>query len=397
MEEKNSSLNIKKNKSENIETGKNISEFIDKEDDKFNKNEKNIMQLKKYIENYLHDNYEDNLITKKIMNMIFEGYDNSIKIKNELIEKIDILKKAQKNIQIKIDEIIRKIQIEKKKKIEDLQKIKINIDLNHFPKKSTDNNFNNIFIFNLFYNNSVKPTRMSEDTKDTMNHEKRYNMEILDYVNYVAPKEKLIINMEKTINTLKKLLEKKYPEWEIYTFGSYKQNISTIYSDLDITIITINTDLNLDKKISILSEILRDDFIIKEIIINATVPIIKAYSKQTKIELDISVDNSNGIKNSMIIMNAIKNKKLRNIMIILKILLKINNLEKTTLGGMNSFLLFHLVYYFVVIKNSTKTENEFQLLHNFLFYYGFEFDNSRYMLDMKGIKSEMIHKKKIKY
>ena len=116
MEEKNSSLNIKKNKSENIETGKNISEFIDKEDDKFNENEKNIMLLKKYIKNYLHDNYEDNLITKKIMNMIFEGYDNSIKIKNELIEKIDILKKDQKNIQIKIDEIIRKIQIEKKKK-----------------------------------------------------------------------------------------------------------------------------------------------------------------------------------------------------------------------------------------------------------------------------------------
>ena len=117
MEEKNSSLNIKKNKSENIETGKNISEFIDKEDDKFNENEKNIMLLKKYIKNYLHDNYEDNLITKKIMNMIFEGYDNSVKIKNELIEKIDILKKDQKNIQIKIDEIIRKIQIEKKKKL----------------------------------------------------------------------------------------------------------------------------------------------------------------------------------------------------------------------------------------------------------------------------------------
>ena len=206
MGEKSSSLNIKKNKSENIETGENISEFIDKEeDDKFNKNEKNIMPLKKYIKKYLLDNYKDNLIIKKIMNMIFEDYDNSIKIKNELIKKIYILKENKKNIQIKIDEIIRKIQIEKKKKIEDLQKIKINIDLNHFQKKSNDNNFNNIFIFNLFYNNSVKPIWMSEDTKNTMNHEKRYNKEILDYVNYVAPKEKLIINMEKTINTLKKL------------------------------------------------------------------------------------------------------------------------------------------------------------------------------------------------
>ena len=66
MEEKNSSLNIKKNKSENIETGENISEFIDREEGgKFNENEKNIILLKKYIENYLLDNYEDNLIKKK--------------------------------------------------------------------------------------------------------------------------------------------------------------------------------------------------------------------------------------------------------------------------------------------------------------------------------------------
>ena len=72
MEEKSNSLNIKKNKSENIEKGENISEFIDREEDnKFNGNEKNIMLLKKYIENYLLVNYEDNLITKKIMNMIF--------------------------------------------------------------------------------------------------------------------------------------------------------------------------------------------------------------------------------------------------------------------------------------------------------------------------------------
>ena len=61
---------------------------------------------------------------------------------------------------------------------------------------------------------------------------------------------------------------------------------------------------------------------------------------------------------------------------------------------MNSFLLFHLVYYyFVVIKNSTKTENEFQLLHNFLFYYGFEFVDTKYMLVMKGIQSKIILKK----
>jgi len=94
----------------------------------------------------------------------------------------------------------------------------------------------------------------------------------------------------------------------------------------------------------------------------------------------------------MIIMNEIKDKKLRNIIIILKILLKINNLGETTLGGMNSFLLFHLVYYFVVIQKSI-IENEFQLLEKFLFYYGFEFVDTKYMLVMKGIQSKMILKK----
>ena len=94
----------------------------------------------------------------------------------------------------------------------------------------------------------------------------------------------------------------------------------------------------------------------------------------------------------MIIMNEIKDKKLRNIIIILKILLKINNLGETTLGGMNSFLLFHLVYYVVVIQKST-IENEFQLLEKFLFYYGFEFVDTKYMLVMKGIQSKMILKK----
>ena len=93
----------------------------------------------------------------------------------------------------------------------------------------------------------------------------------------------------------------------------------------------------------------------------------------------------------MIIMNEIKDKKLRNIIIILKILLKINNLGETTLGGMNSFLLFHSVYYFVVIQKST-IENEFQLLEKFLFYYGFEFVDTKYMLVMKGIQSKMILK-----
>ena len=156
----------------------------------------------------------------------------------------------------------------------------------------------------------------------------------------------------------------------------------------------INTNSNekIDKIFSIICEILNKDFEIQEKITNANTPVIKAKEIRTGLKLDISVNNRNGVENSMIIMNEIKDKKLRNIIIILKILLKINNLGETTLGGMNSFLLFHLVYYFVVIQKST-IENEFQLLEKFLFYYGFEFVDTKYMLVMKGIQSKMILKK----
>ena len=71
-------------------------------------------------------------------------------------------------------------------------------------------------------------------------------------------------------------------------------------------------------------KILKKSFETK-IIVGANVPIIKAYDNNTVIKLDISVNNSNGVENSMIIMNEIKDKKLRNIMIILKILLRNNN------------------------------------------------------------------------
>ena len=91
-------------------------------------------------------------------------------------------------------------------------------------------------------------------------------------------------------------------------------------------IINTNSNEKIDKIFSIICEILNKDFEIQEKITNANTPVIKAKEIRTGLKLDISVNNRNGVENSMIIMNEIKDKKLRNIIIILKILLKINNL-----------------------------------------------------------------------
>ena len=64
----------------------------------------------------------------------------------------------------------------------------------------------------------------------------------------------------------------------------------------------------------------------------------------------------------------------------------------TYYGGMNSFLLFHLVYYFDLIQNGKYRENDIQFLKYFLKYYAFEFENDKYSLQMNGIESKLVVK-----
>ena len=69
-------------------------------------------------------------------------------------------------------------------------------------------------------------------------------------------------------------------------------------------------------------------------IIPARVPIIEAICRETNIHLDISVGRENGYKDSEIIKNIIlKHKILKQAIIILKIYLKVKELNNTRKGG----------------------------------------------------------------
>ena len=60
---------------------------------------------------------------------------------------------------------------------------------------------------------------------------------------------------------------------------------------------------------------------------------------------------------------------------------------------MNSFLLFHLVYYFAIKQNAiTYIEIEIQFLKDFLRNYGFDLDNEKNMLQMNVIQPEIVAK-----
>jgi DNA polymerase sigma len=75
--------------------------------------------------------------------------------------------------------------------------------------------------------------------------------------------------------------------------------------------------------------------------------------------VDISINRQNGTEAVEIIRRILeKYNVLRPTIIILKILLKINQLNEASSGGMSSFLLFHLVYFYFYYKYKNIIERE---------------------------------------
>ena len=219
------------------------------------------------------------------------------------------------------------------------------------------NNFQNTFIFNTFCNNKKdkeeeeeKPQWMSAETKKIQNINSRFNSEIYEYVNYIIPNNYSLSQRQNTKQRLIGIIRKYQPQWKIFLFGSFSQNTSTIFSDLDFAIIS-NVDSSRKKdfnELIYIMKILRNEGFSRNIrLIRARVPILKATCNLTGINVDFSVNIDNGYKAARIIRNILaKYKVLKPTIIILKILLKINNFNDAHTGGMSSFLLFHLVYFF---------------------------------------------------
>ena len=59
----------------------------------------------------------------------------------------------------------------------------------------------------------------------------------------IIPKEDSLQNRLNTIKIFKSIIKENNPNWKVYLYGSFGQNISTIHSDLDFSVIcNENTD-----------------------------------------------------------------------------------------------------------------------------------------------------------
>ena len=253
----------------------------------------------------------------------------------------------------------------------------------NFNYINNDNNLNP-FLFNSFYNNKKgkeRPECMTPETEKKKNIDERFNDEIFEYVNYIIPKNISLYQRQNTKNRLTNIIKKYQPNWRVVLFGSFSQNTSTVFSDLDFAVLSSDLDssrkMDINELIYLLKILKREGFSRNIRLIRARVPILKATCSLTGINVDISVNRENGYEAAGIIRNILqKSKILRPTIIILKILLKNNSLNDAHTGGMSSFLLFHLVYFFYIIYIKRTKKNEINNNSHTIINYSIENKNS---------------------
>jgi DNA polymerase sigma len=263
---------------------------------------------------------------------------------------------------IKINFISRKLRSKKIKSKQKLNQNKKNKQINStFPVPGNDINpvaFNSSKVFP-----KNVPKWMKQETLDIKNPYERFNSEINDYVLYIIPHGFSIIKRKYTIELLTHIIQKYNSDWKVVLYGSFSQNTSTVFSDLDLAINDNNKYYSGDMfKLFYIMNILQKEGFSKDIeYIDAKVPILRGICSSTGVSIDICFNKKSGFKASEIIRNIIdQNIIIKQAVIFFKILLIKNNLNETYTGGMCSFLLFHLVYYFYIIltrKNINEKKN----------------------------------------
>ena len=295
---------------------------------------------------------------KKQSNFFFKNNNNNNNIKYY----------KKNNIKKELKKLKRKPYFKNKNiPIKNIQNTQIKNDKIERKKNS---NLINDFTYNLIKTKPQKSIWQKQSILKIKDFYKRFEQEIKYYVKYITLKGENLLKREKTISELKKIINKKYPNWSIKIFGSYSQGLSTIYSDLDFVIFnkeknTFLTDL--DQLILIKKLLYNEKFGYNIILIKARVPIVKVTCKKNGINCDISVNRINGCLAAEIIKKKLNEFNiLKPIIILLKVILRKYELNDAHNGGMSSFLLFSIVfYYFQRVIKKTFNKNVFIEKYNF--------------------------------
>jgi len=168
--------------------------------------------------------------------------------------------------------------------------------------------------------------------------------EILDYVKWITPSAEDKSTRQNLVRKIKRVVKESYPEAVVMVFGSCATGLNLPNSDIDLLV--YNPQL---KELTMLNKICNT--LVKAIEVQSIeplkftkVPLIKLQEKNTKINVDISFNRTNGIYCVKLVKFLQKKyPELKPLILILKAFLKGRELNETYHGGVGSFLLTMLV------------------------------------------------------
>jgi DNA polymerase sigma len=133
----------------------------------------------------------------------------------------------------------------------------------------------------------------------------RFHNEISEFYEFIRPSSHENLMRIKTFNSFKKLIQSKWPRWEVKYFGSFPLNIHLPDSDIDMIVLKQNdylmgqkgtiynylndAILNENAQLNLIHNKLHSDKFCDDInMVDAKVPIIRAKCKETQIRMDIT-------------------------------------------------------------------------------------------------------------
>ena len=252
----------------------------------------------------------------------------------------------------------------------------------------------------------------------------KLHYEILDFYKFIQLTDTEIKLRNKTFNEIKDIIELNFPNYKCSLYGSFITGLSLPNSDIDILITRKDEEkekINLQKNLLEIYTILKQKNIFTDLeMINAKVPIITGLYISTKIHVDISLFKKNGVDAAEIINKIIAiYPEIRPLMLLIKYVIRQRNLNQIYTGGISSFIIFTLLYYYIAdsrkiieseINNNGEKERLLTLGHllvGFFNFYAFEFryekfgisisngchlykreDEAKYILSVKNFEDE---------
>ena len=258
-----------------------------------------------------------------------------------------------------------------------------------FDNNSVSSETNSSSNINKDNNNLINKSSpwISEHTT-TLSGMLRLHSEILDFYKFMSPTEKEAETINSIFETIKSIINKKFPKYKVKLFGSNTTKLNLPNSDMDIVVVPDNTLSAYHDQLKVFIQIktlLLIQGTFREIkLINAKVPIIK--TKYLNIDIDISLGRKNGYAATKVINTILEQfPSIRPILFVLKYYMRQKGLNVTYTGGISSFCLFSLVYAYILYlkKNNQlspqngKEEGQMTLGHlliGLFDFYGFRFN-----------------------